>query len=64
MLSDDHSGVHLAHTEESPARQVWRRVVIASVVLVLTVLIAPNGLVLGAMNLISRLVARRSKGDV
>jgi voltage-gated potassium channel len=39
MLSEDHSGVHLAHTEESPARQVWRRVVIASVVLVLTVLI-------------------------
>jgi branched-chain amino acid transport system permease protein len=34
------------------------------VLLVLTVLIAPNGLVLGAMNLISRLVARRSKGDV
>src|SRR5215217_7920491 len=39
MLSDDHSGVHLPHTEESPVRQVWRRVVIASVVLVLTVLI-------------------------
>jgi voltage-gated potassium channel len=39
MLSEDHSGVHLAHTEESPARQVGRRVVIASVVLVLTVLI-------------------------
>ena len=39
MRSDDHSGVHLAHSEESPARQVWRRVVIASVVLVATVLI-------------------------
>jgi voltage-gated potassium channel len=39
VLSDDHSGVHLAHTEESPARQVWRRVVIAAVVLVATVLI-------------------------
>jgi voltage-gated potassium channel len=39
MLSDDHSGVHLAHTEESPARQVWRRVVIASLVLIATVLI-------------------------
>jgi hypothetical protein len=30
---------------------------------VLTVLIAPNGLVLGVMNLIYRLVARRSNGD-
>jgi voltage-gated potassium channel len=39
MLSDDHTGVHLAHTEESPARQVWRRVAIAAVVLVVTVLI-------------------------
>ena len=39
MRSDDHSGVHLPHREESPARQVWRRVVIASVVLVATVLI-------------------------
>ena len=39
MLSDDHSGVHLAHTEESSARQVWRRVVIASMVLIATVLI-------------------------
>jgi len=38
--------------------------VFMGVLLVLTVLIAPNGLVLGAMNLISRLVARRSKGDV
>jgi branched-chain amino acid transport system permease protein len=28
------------------------------------VLIAPNGLVLGVMNLISRLAARRSNGDV
>jgi ABC-type branched-subunit amino acid transport system permease subunit len=32
--------------------------------LVLTVLIAPNGLVLGAMNLLSRLVVRRGKGGV
>jgi urea transport system permease protein len=32
------------------------------VLLVLTVLIAPNGLVLGVMNLISRLAAR-SNGD-
>jgi voltage-gated potassium channel len=39
VLSEDHSGVRLAHTEESPARQVWRRVVIASVVLVTTVAI-------------------------
>ena len=39
MLSDDHSGVHLPHTEDSPARQVWRRVVIAALVLVATVLI-------------------------
>jgi hypothetical protein len=31
--------------------------------LVLTVLIAPNGLVLGAMNWISWLAARRSNGD-
>jgi branched-chain amino acid transport system permease protein len=30
---------------------------------VLTVLIAPNGLVLGVMNLISRLAVRRSNGD-
>ena len=39
MLSEDHSGVRLAHSEESPARQVWRRVVIAVVVLVTTVAI-------------------------
>ena len=38
--------------------------VFMGVLLVLTVLIAPNGLVLGAMNLISRLAARRSKGGV
>ncbi|MGY5885268.1 potassium channel family protein [Modestobacter lacusdianchii] len=38
-MNDDHSGVHLPHTEESPARQVWRRVVIAALVLVATVLI-------------------------
>ena len=36
--------------------------VFMGVLLVLTVLIAPNGLVLGAMNLLSRLAARRSKG--
>ena len=39
VLSDDHSGVHLAHSEESPARQVGRRVIIALVVLIATVLI-------------------------
>ena len=39
MVNQDHSGVHLPHTEESPARQVWRRVVIAAVVLIATVLI-------------------------
>jgi len=33
------------------------------VLLVLTVLIAPNGLVLGVMNHISRFAARRGKGD-
>jgi branched-chain amino acid transport system permease protein len=37
--------------------------VFMGVLLVLTVLIAPNGLVLGIMNLISRLAARRSKKD-
>jgi ABC-type branched-subunit amino acid transport system permease subunit len=37
--------------------------VFMGVLLVLTVLIAPNGLVLGVMNLISRLAARRSNGD-
>jgi branched-chain amino acid transport system permease protein len=36
--------------------------VFMGVLLVLTVLIAPNGLVLAVMNLISRLAARRSKG--
>ncbi|MGY1844819.1 potassium channel family protein [Modestobacter sp. SYSU DS0875] len=35
----DHTGVQLAHVEASPAQQVWRRVVIAAVVLMLTVLI-------------------------
>jgi voltage-gated potassium channel len=39
VLSDDHSGVHLPHTEQSSARQVWRRVLIASLVLVATVMI-------------------------
>jgi voltage-gated potassium channel len=33
------TGVRLAHEEPSPIRQVWRRVVIAAVVLVLTVLL-------------------------
>jgi voltage-gated potassium channel len=35
----EHAGVQLAHIEESPTRQVWRRVVIAAVVLALTVFI-------------------------
>ncbi len=35
----DHSGVHLPHVEQSPTRQVGRRVVIAAIVLALTVLI-------------------------
>jgi voltage-gated potassium channel len=35
----DHGGVHLAHTEESSTRQVWRRVLIASLVLIACVLI-------------------------
>ena len=38
MLSD-HGGVHLAHTEESSTRQVWRRVVNAALVLVVCVLV-------------------------
>lgn len=38
MLSD-HGGVQLAHTEQSPFRQVGKRVVIATVVLVATVAI-------------------------
>ncbi|MFC7571066.1 potassium channel family protein [Klenkia terrae] len=38
MLTD-HGGVQLAHTEQSPFRQVGKRVVIATVVLVATVLI-------------------------
>jgi voltage-gated potassium channel len=33
----EHTGVRLAHTEESPVRQVWRRVVIAAAVLTFTV---------------------------
>jgi branched-chain amino acid transport system permease protein len=37
--------------------------VFMGVLLVLTVLIAPNGIVLGIMNLLARLVARRSKGE-
>jgi voltage-gated potassium channel len=39
----DHGGVRLAHIEEGPARQVWRRVVIATVLLVLAVLIVYLG---------------------
>jgi voltage-gated potassium channel len=35
----EHTGVRLAHEEESPFRQVWRRVVIAAAVLVVVVLI-------------------------
>jgi len=34
---DPHSGVHLAHLERTPLRQVWRRVVLAVAVLVVTV---------------------------
>jgi voltage-gated potassium channel len=34
---DPHTGVHLPHVEESPLRQVWRRVVLAVVVLFVTV---------------------------
>jgi ABC-type branched-subunit amino acid transport system permease subunit len=37
--------------------------VFMGVLLVLTVLIAPNGLVLAVMNLLARLTARRGKGD-
>jgi voltage-gated potassium channel len=33
----EHTGVRLAHEEESPVRQVWRRVVIAAAVLAFTV---------------------------
>jgi voltage-gated potassium channel len=33
----EHTGVRLAHEEESPVRQVWRRVVFAAAVLLLTV---------------------------
>ena len=36
---DPHTGVHLAHTEESPLRQVGRRVVLAAVVLTFCVAI-------------------------
>ncbi|MGY1807737.1 potassium channel family protein [Blastococcus sp. SYSU D00669] len=36
---DPHTGVHLAHVEESPLRQVGRRVVLAVVVLAVTVAI-------------------------
>lgn len=38
--------------------------VVMGLLLVLTVLIAPNGLVLGAMNLIGRLAARRGRGEL
>jgi len=36
---DPHTGVHLAHVEESPLRQVWRRIILAAVVLAVTVAI-------------------------
>jgi voltage-gated potassium channel len=36
---DPHAGVHLAHAEESPLRQVWRRLVLAVAVLAVTVVI-------------------------
>ena len=38
-MLNDHGGVQLAHTEQSPFRQVGKRVVIAAVVLIATVLI-------------------------
>ena len=38
-----HTGVQLAHEEESPARQVWRRVFLATVVLVVTVAVVYIG---------------------
>jgi voltage-gated potassium channel len=36
-LQDEHAGVQLAHEEQSPVRQVWRRVVFAFFLLALTV---------------------------
>ncbi|MGK5111765.1 MULTISPECIES: potassium channel family protein [unclassified Geodermatophilus] len=36
---DPHTGVQIAHVEESPVRQVWRRVILAAFFLGLTVLI-------------------------
>jgi voltage-gated potassium channel len=39
----DHGGVRLAHVEESSTRQVWRRVVVAALVLVACVLIVYVG---------------------
>jgi voltage-gated potassium channel len=39
----EHTGISLAHQEESPARQVGRRVVLAAVVLAVTVLIVYLG---------------------
>jgi voltage-gated potassium channel len=42
-MTVDHGGVHLAHTEESSTRQVWRRVVVAALVLVACVLIVYVG---------------------
>jgi voltage-gated potassium channel len=38
-----HTGVQLAHEEESPARQVWRRVLLATIVLVVTVAVVYVG---------------------
>ena len=42
-MTDESGGVRLAHQEEGPARQVWRRVVVAAVLLVLTVVVVYLG---------------------
>jgi voltage-gated potassium channel len=42
-VASGHTGVQLAHHEESPARQVWRRVVLAAAVLAATVLVVYFG---------------------
>jgi voltage-gated potassium channel len=42
-MTVDHGGVRLAHVEESSTRQVWRRVVVAALVLVACVLIVYVG---------------------
>ncbi|GAB3191733.1 hypothetical protein GCM10027261_02480 [Geodermatophilus arenarius] len=36
---DPHTGVQIAHVEQSPVRQVWQRVVLAAFFLALTVFI-------------------------